>query len=200
MSKCICCGSETGQLHFRALEVKTLHIRGMKGESRIQALGEIRDWSVCSACAMERLNQILLPGRSIVRHMIPLLFLLLAGTVACIWLRSDKAMINLLGPAAVFCALAAGTSTVRRKLIQRNRYRVLPHQEAMRQAAWLRLMERAPKKYGENDLTYIPVDDDSIQGMTVQQLMQEYRLLPAIAKQAFQRIKEERSLAIRSVR
>lgn len=190
MSKCICCGSETGQLHFRALEVKTLHIRGMKGESRIQALGEIRDWSVCSACAMERLNQILLPGWSIVRHMIPLLFLLLAGTVACIWLRSDKAMINLLGPAAVFCALAAGTSTVRRKLIQRNRYRVLPHREAMRQAAWLRLMDRAPKKCGENDLTYIPVDD-SVQGMTVRQLMQEYRLLPAIAKQAFQRIKEE---------
>lgn len=199
MSNCICCGRETGQLHFRALEVETLHIRGMKGESRIQALGEIRDWSVCSACAMERLNQILLPGWSIVRHMIPLLFLLLAGTVACIWLRSDKAMINLLGPAAVFCALAAGTSTVRRKLIQRNRYRVLPHQEAMRQAAWLRLMERAPKKHGENDLTYIPVDD-SIQGMTVQQLMQEYRLLPAIAKQAFQRIKEEQSLAIRAVR
>lgn len=49
-------------------------------------------------------------------------------------------------------------------------------------------------------MTYIPVDDDSVQGMTVQQLMQEYRLLPAIAKQAFQRIKEERSLAIRAVR
>lgn len=199
MSKCICCGSETGQLHFRALEVKTLHIRGMKGESRIQALGEIRDWSVCSACAMKRLNQILLPGRSIVRHMIPLVFLLLAGTVACIWLRSDKAMVNLLGPAAVFCALAAGTSTVRRKLIQRNRYRMLPHQEAMRQAAWRHIMDRVPKKCGENDLTYIPVDD-TVQGMTVQQLMQEYRLLPAIAKQAFQRIKEERSLAIRAVR
>ena len=69
----------------------------------------------------------------------------------------------------------------------------------MRQAAWLRIMDKVPKKCRENDLTYIPLDD-SVQGMTVQQLMQEYRLLPAIAKQAFQRIKAERSSAIRSVR
>ncbi|MBQ6664030.1 MAG: hypothetical protein IJM68_00430, partial [Synergistaceae bacterium] len=53
-------------LRFRVLEVHTLHIRDFDGERVIQALGEFQEYDVCTACASEEVQALLLPAKRIV--------------------------------------------------------------------------------------------------------------------------------------
>ena len=52
------------------------------------------------------------------------------------------------------------------------------------------LLQTAPKKEGENDLTYIPATE-KVLAMKNDDLMIEYKLLPAIAVQAWERLHEK---------
>lgn len=52
--KCIRCGGQTAY-PIRALEVRTLHVRSMGGERRVQALGDEKEGAVCEACAKAQL-------------------------------------------------------------------------------------------------------------------------------------------------
>ena len=52
--KCIKCGREHNDYHFRVLQVQTLHVRDFGKNSRIQALGDFEQYSVCAVCAEEK--------------------------------------------------------------------------------------------------------------------------------------------------
>ena len=49
-NKCVRCGGDAAY-PVRAIEVRTLHVRSIGGEKRVQALGDERESAVCEACA-----------------------------------------------------------------------------------------------------------------------------------------------------
>ena len=53
--KCIRCGRQA-EHPVRALEVRTLHVRSIGGERRVQALGDEKESAVCENCAREQLD------------------------------------------------------------------------------------------------------------------------------------------------
>lgn len=183
MSRCIRCGEEGPAYTFCVLEVQTLSLREISGERRVQALGLFHEWAVCGGCAEARLEASLRPGGRLVRKCLPFLLVLVAGIVLTAFARGENMVVRLLGPAAVFCGLSGSLSGCRGELARRKSWQALPREEALRQAAWACLLETAPKKDGENDLTYIPVDEMT-SCLEPRELMERYDLLPAIAVKA----------------
>ena len=190
MSVCLRCGREEAAHAFRALEVRTLAVRDLTGEKRVQALGRFVDASICRECAGKRLAEIAAPGRALGRKAGPFLLILLFGLGVTLLLRPAERAILLMGAAAVICGAAGLASSVREILRKKKEYRALPPEEAERRAAWESFLCTAPQKEGENDLTYIPVNEETL-AMKNGDLMIAYRLLPAIAKEAWRRLHPE---------
>ena len=61
--KCIRCGGPA-EYPVRALEVRTLHVRSIGGERRVQALGDEKENAVCEACAKAQLDLSLDPVKA----------------------------------------------------------------------------------------------------------------------------------------
>ena len=61
--RCIRCG-QPAAFPVRAMEVRTLHVRGVAGERRVQALGDDKESAVCERCARESLDLSLNPLRA----------------------------------------------------------------------------------------------------------------------------------------
>ena len=74
--------------------------------------------------------------------------------------------------------------------VVRREYLALPPEQRKERAAWEALPQTASKKEGDNDLTYIPVTE-KVLSMKNGGLMIEYKLLPAIAAQAWERLHEK---------
>lgn len=186
MENCLKCGGR-GEYPFRVLEVLTLHIREMSGEKRVQALGEFREYAICDGCARARLDGALRPGKSLWRKLAPYGTVLLFGlaVLAAGWEGGNA--FRLLGGAGIFCGIAGGGSLFRRAGEEKRAYSTLPAEKALARAAWECLMETAPQKAGENDLTYIPVNGETL-AMKNGDLSLTYDLLPAIARQAWNRL------------
>ena len=62
------------------------------------------------------------------------------------------------------------------------------HDEAVRHSAYRLVIKNAPKKYQDNDITYIPVSRET-QSMSASQLAEEYNLLPAISLKAHEMLR-----------
>ena len=52
--RCMACGGN-GEHALSGLTVRTLHVRGIGGEKRVQALGGVQTGCVCRACAEKQL-------------------------------------------------------------------------------------------------------------------------------------------------
>ena len=52
--KCIKCSKEHNDYHFRVLQVQTFHVRDFGKNSKVQALGDFEEYSVCAGCAEEK--------------------------------------------------------------------------------------------------------------------------------------------------
>ena len=76
--KCIRCGGPADH-PVRALEVRTLHVRGLSGESRVQALGDEMSSAVCDCCAREQLALALDPVRAAKKQLVSFGAVLLQG-------------------------------------------------------------------------------------------------------------------------
>ena len=81
-------------------------------------------------------------------------------------------------------------SSIKRIRGQQAQSLALPREEAVKKAAWDCLLAAAPKKNGDNDLTYIPVDGET-KALDQRELALRYDLLPAIAAQALERMAGE---------
>lgn len=187
MAGCSKCG-KSGDIPFRVLEVHTLHVRDMDGEKWVQALGELREFAVCSSCAGAFLERVLRPGTVLGKKLLPFLAVLVFGlTVSAVCLTGELAL-RMPGAAGILCGAAGICSTLQSAGRQKKAYAALPSEEALRRAAWDCLMETIPKKSGENDLTYIPVNSETL-SLDIRDLSIAYDLLPAVAKQAWDRLR-----------
>ena len=204
---CVKCG-EKGAFHFRALTVRTIHLREMRGERRVQGLGDFTDFFVCADCARGRLDDVLKPGKALAARLIPFAAIMLFGAVLSALFTfggelssgleqwAEDGVLRLFGLAALVCGALGLFGSLRTFADTRREYTALSAEDALEQAAWAVASENAPQKSGDENLTYIPVTERTLE-MKNGDLMIVYKLLPEIAKQAHERIhrKENNSSA-----
>lgn len=180
-SDCIQCGADS-QYQFQALEIHTLHVRDMKGEKRVQALGGSVGFHVCADCARKQLRRNL-EGVHI-KEILPFAAILLLGIVCAVAFWNGEGVLRLFGAGGVVCGILGIVSTVREAAKRRGQYGALPEKEALEKAAWEVAVHCAPRKSGDHDLTYLPVTPETMK-MKNGDLMVAYDLLPQIAVQAW---------------
>ena len=78
--RCIRCGGPAAY-PLRALEVRTLHVRSMGGERRVQALGDEKESAVCEACAKAQLGLALDPVKAAKPQLISFGAVIAAGII-----------------------------------------------------------------------------------------------------------------------
>ena len=171
--KCIRCGGPADH-PVRALEVRTLHVRGLSGESRVQ----------------EQLALALDPVRAAKKQLVSFGAVFAAGLLivaaAFLFLKGKKLFV-LLGLAALACGVLGIVDALQKARKKRNDIRNMPETEALEEAVWDVFTAEAPKKENENDLTYIPINEQT-QRRKNGDLMILYHLLPEIAVQAWNRL------------
>ena len=194
---CLECKSDSlDAIRFRLLEVHTLHIRDFDGEKIIQALGEFQDYEICTACALEGVRAFLYPAKLILRKCFAFAVLILAGMILTLTLTVNDSWpllegvfaVKALGPLAVIVGVSGVIGKVRGILRVRESVSKMNHDEAVRYSAYRLVIKNAPKKYQDNDITYIPVSRET-QSMSASQLAEEYNLLPAISLKAHEMLR-----------
>ncbi len=194
---CLECKNDSSDvLKFRVLEVHTLHIRDFDGEKIIQALGEFQDYEICTACALEGVRAFLYPAKLILRKCFAFAVLILAGMILTLTLTVNDSWpllegvfaVKALGPLAVIVGVSGVIGKVRGILRVRESVSKMNHDEAVRYSAYRLVIKNAPKKYQDNDITYIPVSKET-QSMSASQLAEEYNLLPAISLKAHEMLR-----------
>ena len=185
--KCITCGREHNDYHFRVLQVQTLHVRDFGKNSRIQALGDFEQYSVCAVCAEEKYAATMDIRKSMGKTMILWSLIMVLGAVLAVAFWKGEGVLRLAGLGALvggglFLYGSMQTANTRkRKLI------LMEKEDALYQCAWECMLEGAPKKDDINDITYIPVDEKTLARKNGD-LMVLYDLVPEIAVEAHKRI------------
>ena len=189
-NRCVRC-SGTATYPVRALEVRTLHVRSVSGERRVQALGDEKEGGVCGACARKQLELSLDPAKAAKPQMIPFGIVFLAGlaviTLTLLFVRESRQVFILLGIAALVCSMLGIFDALRKAKEKAASLRSLQEAEALEEAAWDVFTAEAPKKEDVNDLTYIPVNEKTLRRKNGD-LMILYGLLPEIAVEAWNRL------------
>ena len=189
---CIRCG-RPAEFPVRALEVRTLHVRSVTGERRVQALGDEKSSAVCEHCAREQLALSLDPVRATKPQLVSFCAVITAGiileAVTFLFLKGHQIGI-LLGIAALICGGHGIFEVLRKAKEKAASLRALPETEAIEEAAWDVYLTEAPKKEEQNDLTYIPVNAKTLSRKNGD-LMILYHLLPEIAVEAWKRLHKE---------
>lgn len=183
MAQCLKCGKEA-EYAFHVLEIQTLHIRDLTGEKRVQALGEFQDYAICKACAAAYLADIRRPGNKLARGCVPFIFILVLGIALTAAFWNSNGALRLMGLAAMICGVLGLVSTMQGSTKHKREFDALHQEEAMAQAAWECMLEAAPSKGSDNDLTYIPVNKKTM-AMKNGDLMILYDMLPAVAAKAY---------------
>ena len=194
---CIKCGSRTDAYEFHVLQVQTLHVRDLTGEKRVQALGDFEDHCVCRECAEKKLRATLNNRRETMKKALPFLLSLLAGIVVTAVFLKGNGVFRLLGLGLLACGVLGSVGTIQAGQKAKNRFASLPHDKALSAAAWECFLEAAPKKNDINDITYIPINEETLARKNGD-LMILYDLLPEIAVQAHRRIHEPQETEARS--
>ena len=188
--KCIRCGSPA-EHPVRALEIRTLHVRSLGGERRVQALGDKMESAVCACCARKQLDLSLYPGRAAKKQILPFILILAAGliieAVSFLFIQESRQVFILLGVAALICGGLSIYDALRKTKEKAASLRALPETEALDEAAWDVFVSEAPKKENENDLTYIPINEATLRRKNGD-LMILYHLLPEIAVEAWKQL------------
>lgn len=190
--KCIRCGG-TAELPVRVLEVRTLHVRSIGGERRVQALGDEKESAVCEACAKAQLALSLDPVKAAKPQLAAFGAVIAAGivieAVTFLFLKGHQIGI-LLGLAALACGALGIYDALHKAKEKAASLRALPEQEALTEAAWDVYTAEAPKKENENDMSYIPVNEKTLARKNGD-LMILYHLLPEIAVEAWNKLHKE---------
>ena len=191
--KCIRCGSPAAY-QIRALEVRTLPVRGLGGERKVQALGDEKQDGVCEHCAQEQLKLSLDPVRAVKPQLIRFGAVFAAGllieAVTFLFLKDNRQVFLLLGIAALVCGILGIYDALKKAKEKAASLRTLPEAEALQETAWDVFIAEAPKKEDVNDLTYIPVNEKT-RSRKNGDLMILYNLLPEIAVEAWKRLHPE---------
>ena len=187
---CIKCGSSTESYEFRVLQVQTLHVRDLAGEKRVQALGDFENHCICRKCAEQKLGSILDNRGTTIKAALPFFLAVIAGIILTVLCWSRNGAFRLLGLGLLACGILGSFGTLQAGAKKRSQFAPLPHDQALKQAAWECFLEAAPKKHDVNDITYIPINQETLSRKNGD-LMILYDLLPEIAMEAHRRIHEE---------
>ena len=189
---CLSCNKSPSEYSFRVLEIHTLHVRDFDGERLIQSLGEEIVFSVCSACVSSEMRAVLFPAVRILKGSAGFGVLIIAGLVMTLTLSLNAELmgaIRIIGPLAVLTGISGIFGRVREIFSHRKILAGLRENEARKYSAWQCVINNAPKKYNDNDITYIPVDDAL--SLSPEELAVKYGLLPAISRKAYEVIHKE---------
>ena len=181
---CLCCGRPEGR-PLRVLKVRTLHVRGLDGDRRVQALGDFETFGICGDCLQARVARAGAPFTAVCRRAWPFLLVFIAGAALTWFLWDREWVLRMPGLAAIFCGVLGIGDAFVKAFRERDAFSSLSEGEARRRAALLLLAEKGPRKQGEEDLSWIP-DDEAPEPRA---LMARWDLLPAIAKQAAERLR-----------
>lgn len=185
--KCIKCGREHNDYHFRTLQVQTLHVRDFGKNSKIQALGDFEEYDICSACAEEKYSAIIHNSAAVRKTVLLYGGLMILGLIISILFWNGDGVFRLAGlgivAGSILC-LYGGLQNANKK---KRELLILSEEEALYRCAWECLTDAAPQKHDINDLTYIPVDETTLRRKNGD-LMILYDLLPEIAVEAHKRI------------
>ena len=188
--KCIRCGGPA-VYPVRALEIRTLHVRSIAGERRVQALGDEKHSAVCESCARTQLSLATDPVRAAKPKLLPFAIVFAAGvlieTLTFLFVKESRQVFILLGLAALICGVLGIYDALHRAKKKNRALRALPEAEALEEAAWDVFEAEAPKKEDQNDLTYIPINEKTLSRKNGD-LMILYHLLPEIAVEAWKKI------------
>ncbi len=188
--KCVRCGGEAAY-PVRAIEVRTLHVRSLGGEKRVQALGDDKESAVCEACARAQLQLSLDPAKAARPALLRFGAVFAAGILiiaaVLLFVKESRQVFLLLGAAALVCGALGVYEALRKAKEKAASLAALPEAEALEEAAWDVFTAEAPKKEDVNDLTYIPVNGKSLKRKNGD-LMILYGLLPEIAVEAWKRM------------
>ena len=184
---CINEHKEEDDFQFRVLQVETFHVRDMGKESKVQALGDFTQCAVSPEDARAALQKHLNIRPRVLRTVLPLSLLTAAGLILAVCFWHGEGALRLAGLGMAGCGILCMWGLLRDLL---RSYRILssmPEDQALSQCAWECALARLPRKHGDNDLSYIPVNEETM-GRKNGDLMILYDLLPQIAVQAYNRI------------
>lgn len=185
--KCIKCGREHEDFHFRVLQVQTLHVRDFGKSSRVQALGDFEEYDVCLSCAEEKYAAAL-DAAAAVRKTVTLWGMVMAvGLVLSVLFWNGDGVFRMAGLGLLIgggLCLIGGLQTA---TARKREFSALSREDALYRSAWECMIDGAPRKNDINDITYIPVDEKTLARKNGD-LMILYDLVPEIAVQAHKRI------------
>lgn len=188
--RCIRCGSPAAY-PVRALEVRTLHVRSVAGERRVQALGDEKGSAVCEACARAQMKLALDPAKAakpqLVRFSAVFAAGILIGILTFLFVKESRQVFLLLALAALVCGALGIFDALKKTKEKAAALAALPETEALEEAAWDVFTDEAPKKENVNDLTYIPICEKTLRRKNGD-LMILYHLLPEIAVEAWNKL------------
>ena len=136
------------------------------------------------------MNETLNIKRSAVKAL-PFIIIFVAGCILLV-IPNIAAPVRMPAAAAIFCGIVGAFTTIQKALSRKKHYSLLLDNDALAKCAWECAITAAPHKYEDNDITYIPVNADSL-AASPKMLAQQYDLLPAIADQAYSRLRSELS-------
>lgn len=187
MSNCAHCGKAGAEYIFQALEIRTLHLRELRGERWVQGLGELRWCAVCQNCARKRLDSLRTPWTRLFRRLLPFGIVLLFGVGVLGLLRPAERPFQMFGAAATICGAVGLVSTIRSAWRLQRAWSTKPPEVALEDAAWDYALEILPRKKDDADITYLPINQET-RAMDHAELSRRFDLLPPIAKEAEERI------------
>lgn len=188
--KCIKCGREHGDYHFRVLQVQTLHVRDFGKNSKIQALGDFEEYGVCKVCAEEKYAAIQNVKAAVRKTLILWGAVMAVGFALAAAFWNGDGVFRLTGLGALAGGALCMISGLQTATAQKRQLDAMEYTTALAQCAWECMVDGAPKKNDVNDITYIPINEQTLARKNGD-LMILYDLLPEIAVQAHKRIHEQ---------
>lgn len=168
---------------YRVLEVQTLHVRSLKGDNRVQALGKFRDYGICRSCAEGKLKDVLEFSSEKKKYCFLSIIIIITGCLILLRLGSEG-ITGFTGLFLILGGILIEYGTVSEWLNNRKEMLSLSAEERLKRAAWLELIATVPKKSIDSDISYIPVDSKTL-NMKKGDFMVMYDLIPEIVEKAW---------------
>ena len=179
---CSNCQKEA-DFRYRVLEVQTLNVRSLKDHNRVQALGKFQDYGICRSCAERKLRETLEFSGEKRKHCIFSIIIIILGLLI-IMNKGSEDIVGFTGIFFILGGILIEYGTVSEWLKLRKELNALTPENRIERAAWLELLDTAPKKSIDSDISYIPVREETVK-MKKGDFMVMYDLIPEIVEKAW---------------
>ncbi|SFG13947.1 hypothetical protein [Oribacterium sp. WCC10] len=179
---CSNCQKEA-DFRYRVLEVQTLHVRSLKGDNKVQALGKFQDYGICRSCAERKMRDLLEFSGEKRKHCFFSIVIIVMGCLILLNMGKEG-LIGFTGLFFIIGGVMIEYGTVSEWIRIRKELMALPFEKRLERAAWQELLATAPKKSIDSDISYIPVNGETV-NMKKGDFMVMYDLIPEIVEKAW---------------